>query len=164
MCYLCWFSSLNIENNDILAAKCFLKLNWPLLMKQGNIYKRFCYNWAKNENVKHASTLILILILILIGLLYNGNRTSEQYKLKWLHELHIYINRDGRVFLWDFAFRVPAFLEFPSRSTFPRSCTTLFSCSPELSRSYFAFLCFCSSPISEVQLLVKLRYNGGGKA
>ena len=81
--------------------------------------------------------------------------TSIIFKLKdfisWLIWLDFSIlrqnSRDGRTFLWDFAFRVPAFLEFPSRSTFPRSCTTLFSCSPELSRSYFAFLCFCSSPI-----------------
>ena len=56
----------------------------------------------------------------------------------------------------------PRSSNFPSRSAFPRSCTTLFSRSPALSHSYFTFLCSCCSPISSVQLPVKLRYNGGG--
>ena len=67
------------------------------------------------------------------------------------------IIRDGHAFLWT-----SRSSNFPSRSTFPRAHGQHSFRVPPLSRSYFAFQYLCSSPISSMQLPVKLRYNGGG--
>ena len=61
------------------------------------------------------------------------------WKFDWI------IIRDGRAFLWTFVPACPCSSNFPSHSAFPRSCTTLFSRSQALSRSYFTFGSYSSA-------------------
>ena len=77
------------------------------------------------------------------------------------------VTGDGRAFLWAFAFRVPAFLDFSCAFrvpallydivfAFPRALAFLFRVPLRLPFTYKAS--------SGVQVPVKLRYNGGGRS